>query len=265
MRTPAILAFTLLTCCFATAHVGATARSMAPGGSDGAGIHSLILANNGGLGGVDQHRFNRAGGSAGGAGNGRCDVIAAKSTSYELLMSGGHGAGNGYVAAPSGGHTGGSTSLVFHDEGRTSLLAGGGDSGGIRLAATEQPTCLAGGGDMGGNLASPNISGGHTAGDGTAPASFAAIDGTDEYIVTGFDCHNRRQRVQSMTFSVPKNRKILYIDNIPISGPHNFSFNPDGGYGVWARYYNGRTEVEWRRLHTSSVVKYRVLVHWAWR
>jgi hypothetical protein len=90
-----------------------------------------------------------------------------------------------------------------------------------------------------------------------------ATGGTDEYEVTGPDCHNKPAKLQIEFFSVPDNRYIVQLRQKGIKGPSPWSYNPNGGYSIWVKYTKGRTQAEWRRLHTSHPVTYRIFVDWA--
>ncbi len=69
-------------------------------------------------------------------------------------------------------------------------------------------------------------------------------------------------KLQIETFTVPNSRFISDVTHECIAGPGAWSYNPDGGYGVWFRLTNGGTRAEWRRWHTSHPVTYRIHVHW---
>ncbi|GMV15492.1 MAG: hypothetical protein AMXMBFR56_37160 [Polyangiaceae bacterium] len=99
-----------------------------------------------------------------------------------------------------------------------------------------------------------------------SPALTASAEGIDEYTVVGPNCDHhagKKDQLQTVVFEVPKNRYILYLTQDCVGGPCGWSYNPDGGYDLWVRYFEGRTKAEWRRWHTSLPVTYKIRVHWA--
>ena len=92
------------------------------------------------------------------------------------------------------------------------------------------------------------------------------VAGTDTYTVVGPNCHQRPAVVQSVTFSVPTNRRIVALRQDCIDGPCGWSYNPElqhpRNYEIWYRLFAGATQAEWRRKHTSHPVTYRIYVDW---
>ncbi|MFT3768447.1 MAG: hypothetical protein QM820_23610 [Minicystis sp.] len=89
-----------------------------------------------------------------------------------------------------------------------------------------------------------------------------ASSGVDTYTVVGPDCHQKPGQLQTMFFEVPRNRMIDRVEQRCVSGPGPWSYNPEGGYDIWVRYFDGRTKAEWRRWHTSHPVTYEISVYW---
>lgn len=100
--------------------------------------------------------------------------------------------------------------------------------------------------------------------------AFAEVDG-ERVGATGVDTYHLRYTTpangargvhRSGIFSVPETRRIVNVTYECAEGPCGWIYNPDGGYSINIRIFDGGTKAEWKRLYDASPATETYKVYW---